>query len=196
MKTLLPTNSTSPISDLVMSLNNFHSHLKLQIICFSQYSNILNLFREVSWSLYHIQGLRFADEAVPFGFQSADLFCGLGYLSNIKTVVSFMQPGWFLFKIYKKPRLCESLVKQCATLWTVWSPESFSLMNFLTSAPLSPPFLCTWFQDALFWVTSLGSCASILAIWDTVYMWGSTTRVFLKLTSLVKKCHKCSCTET
>lgn len=74
----------------------------------------------------------------------------------------------------KTTRLCELVVKQCTTLWAVWSlTEPFSLMNFLTSASLSPHFLCTWFQDALFWVSSLGSCASILAMWDTVYMWGS-----------------------
>lgn len=78
---------------------------------------------------------------------------------------------------------------QCTTLWAVWSlTESFSLMNFFTSAPLSPPLLCTWFQDAPFQVSSLGSCAIVLAMWDTVCMWGSTTS-FNEIHLSHKKCH-------
>lgn len=43
------------------------------------------------------------------------------------------------------------------------------------AAPLSPSFLCTWFQDALFQVLSLGCCASILSMWGTGCTWASTT---------------------
>lgn len=115
-------------------------------------------------------------ELFLWGFNFADIFCGLGYLSSVKTAVLFMQPGWFLFKMSKKTRLYGLVAKQCTTLWAVWSlTESPSLMNFLTSAPLSSPFFCTWFQDALFRVSSLGSCASILSMWGTGCTWASTT---------------------
>lgn len=187
MKALLPTN-TSPIRNLIMFLNNFRSHLKLQIIHFSQNSNILNLllFRGILRSLYYSWSLKYA-ELFLWGFNFAFTFCKLGYFNSIKTAVSIVQPGWFLLKISKKSRLRESVVKQCTTLQAVWSlAESFSLMNLHTSAPLSPPFLCSS-RCPVSGVKPWQVCKYISYV--RYSLCGGVQQDLLKLIPMLKNCH-------